>query len=263
MERTSLLLLAVLVAAGPCSGQNGWPNCTETGVDYTGDDVVAGHRFNMERCAEWCDDVNGGAPGLCVRWVYKETGQQCHVKNTEGQRRNASDPLTDADRAELGLATATPAAPAVVQARTDLRAAELALTHTGLANCTPPPPSKCCMRPCCTLYVVVVIDGVAGMQWCGRAARTPAPAGRSSAWTWATRPACPPPWPTAAACATPSRSACTGPTTSSPDSASSRAAPACPSSTSSSCTPPRECLGVGQLICTASCIRTATPCVFS
>ena len=74
MAASKLAALALLFAlVAPSASQ--WPTCYTSGEDYDGFDIVTGHRFSAEGCAHWC----GGVP-QCVRWVYKEDGQVCHIK---------------------------------------------------------------------------------------------------------------------------------------------------------------------------------------
>ena len=55
---------------------NNWNTCTQTGVDWSGDDLLNGLRFSKEACAEWCESMCS----RCVGWVYKDKGTWCHLK---------------------------------------------------------------------------------------------------------------------------------------------------------------------------------------
>lgn len=56
-----------------------WPNCIETGNDYTALDIISGYRFSNEGCSNWCKDI-----ASCIRWVFKEEGSQCFIKAENG-----------------------------------------------------------------------------------------------------------------------------------------------------------------------------------
>ena len=90
-----MLLLTIFLtffSSVMCSGA-GWPDCKTVGEDYTGFDYRAGLRFSAEDCAKWCAQ----AGPKCKRWVFKEVGTMCHLKYTEGNKRDAENPLTPED----------------------------------------------------------------------------------------------------------------------------------------------------------------------
>ena len=109
-----------------------------------------------------------------MRWVYVEMGTTCYIKADHGETRDKTNPLTAQDEIEFapkpeetedateaGNSTGVTEAPsrkkrettektltaeeiriAGKAARTELRLAELAVTHTGEPDCVPPKESK-------------------------------------------------------------------------------------------------------------------------
>jgi len=117
-----------------------WPDCYKVGEDWNGHDVISGHRFSPLGCSHWCK----GVP-QCVRWVYKEDGQMCHIKADEGVKRDANNPLLPEDRTELGInhtnpiPATTPSPPATLDPFLDVkllkRVDELSRTYSGNSTC--------------------------------------------------------------------------------------------------------------------------------
>ena len=124
------------------SGVRGqWPQCKETGADYGGFDYNTLYSYSPEECATWCESANANG-GLCARWVFYEMGTMCSLKlgDITTDRRDASDPLTDADKAEFAppgnLTTTTTASPAKAD-RITARLNELTYIHTAPSACVP------------------------------------------------------------------------------------------------------------------------------
>ena len=70
-----------------------WPECTQEGVDWSGDVLLDGLRFSKQACAEWCETMGS----RCAGWVYKDIGTWCHLKYIKGRGRNMNSPLTTED----------------------------------------------------------------------------------------------------------------------------------------------------------------------
>ena len=126
--RGLFVLLILGLSAGSISGT--WPDCVESGVDYSGFDKKWVSAFSPDGCAKWCRETSG-----CARWIFYEGGSKCHLKIADdpAARREKADPLTDADRLEFPNNDTSPEK----AARVALRIAELSQTHTGPASCFP------------------------------------------------------------------------------------------------------------------------------
>ncbi len=80
MAASPLALALLLASLASLASAQTWPDCISSGFDNTGFDVIKGHRYSAEGCAHWCQDLTG-----CIKWVYKEIGQLCHLKVGRGQ----------------------------------------------------------------------------------------------------------------------------------------------------------------------------------
>ena len=52
-----LVVSKVFVQGSTDPPEASWDNCITDGVDYTGDNVIAGLRFSSEECAIWCSKI--------------------------------------------------------------------------------------------------------------------------------------------------------------------------------------------------------------
>ena len=48
-----------------------WDNCITDGVDYTGDNVIAGLRFSSEECAIWCSKIGKKSVKVFNKYLTK------------------------------------------------------------------------------------------------------------------------------------------------------------------------------------------------